>query len=866
MRATKSWIAEYADLPAGLSAWQLADALVSVGLEVEQVEAIGGDVSGPVVIGRVVDFVEEPQKNGKTIRWCHVDVGPEHAPKSPPAPLVKGGEVPELRPSRLADARTSGSAEGPGAYWPRGVICGALNFAPGDHVVVALPGATLPGPFPIGSRKTYGHVSDGMICAEDELGLGDDHAGIIVLGEVDDEGNPWTIGAPALEAMGVSDDVLDMPVTPDMGHCLSVRGLAREASQALHVAYRDVIAHATPAPSQGGHPVVLESEACPLFVALTVEGFDPAAESPAWMKQRLSACGMRSISLSVDISNYVMLETGQPNHCYDADTLQGAIVVRQAKPGERITTLDDVVRTLDEADLVITDDRGPIGIAGVMGGEDTELRDTTTRIVIEAANFDPVSIARTSRRHKLGSEASRRFERSVDPGAAYGAARRVADLLIELGGGRLAAETVAGEVPAMPVQTIDAGLPERILGMPVAADRVVEILTASGVEVARDGDTLTLTPPSWRADLVDPYDYVEEVGIKVGYEHLPSVVPAAPVGRGYTTEQKLRRAIGRALAASGFVEVLTFPWASAADADALGLDADDPRRRTVALTNPLAETAPLLRTTILPGLFGAVARNASRGADDLALFEAGRVFFASETGEAAPLPSVDGRPSDEELEAIERAIPWQPRNLAAVLTGAWMPAGWQGAATLASWTQAIAFAEIAAAVVGVRLERRSAQQAPWHPGRCAELVVGEEVIGYAGELHPSVVKAFDLPTRTAAVEIDLDLLVSLFDGAGVLTPVSSQPVAKEDIALIVDESVPVADLQEAVVAGGGELLESVRLFDIYRGAPVPEGKKSVAFALRLRASDRTLTDADAAGVREASVAVAVERFGAELRA
>jgi phenylalanyl-tRNA synthetase beta chain len=400
----------------------------------------------------------------------------------------------------------------------------------------------------------------------------------------------------------------------------------------------------------------------------------------------------------------------------------------------------------------------------------------------------------------------------------------------------------------------------------VDADRVVEILTASGVEVARDGDTLTLTPPSWRADLVDAYDYVEEVGIKVGYDHLPSVVPTAPVGHGYTTEQKLRRAIGRALAATGFVEVLTFPWASAADADALGLDADDPRRRTVSLTNPLAETAPLLRTSLLPGLFGAVARNASRGADDLALFEAGRVFFASETGEAAPLPSVAGRPSDDELEGIERAIPWQPRNLAAVLTGAWQPAGWQGAATPASWTQAIAFAEVAAGVVGVPLERRAAQQAPWHPGRCAELVVGDTVVGYAGELHPSVVKAFELPARTAAVELDLDLLVSLFGGAGVLDPVSAQPVAKEDIALIVDESVPVAELQAAVESGGGELLESVRLFDIYRGAQVPEGKKSVAFALRLRASDRTLTDADAAAVREASVAAAVERFGAELRA
>ena len=855
MRATKSWIAEYADLPAGLTALRLADALVGAGLEVEHVEAVGGDVTGPVVIGRVVGFVEEPQKNGKTIRWCHVDVGAEHAPEAAPGPLAKGDEVVRL----------------PGGHWPRGVVCGALNFVPGDTVVVALPGATLPGPFPIASRKTYGHVSDGMICAEDELGLGEDHAGVMVLGETDDQGTPWVVGAPALEAMGVADEVLDMPVTSDMGHCLSVRGLAREAAQALGVGFRDVIAHGTPAPGQGGHPVVLESEACPLFVALTVEGFDPSAASPGWMRRRLAACGMRSISLSVDVSNYVMLETGQPNHCYDADTLQGPIVVRRAEPGERITTLDDVVRTLDAADLVITDDRGPIGIAGVMGGEDTELRDTTTRIVIEAAHFDPVSIARTSRRHKLGSEASRRFERFVDPGAAYGAARRVADLLIELGGGRLVAATVAGEVPGRPTTTIAAGLPARVLGMPVEADRVVEILTASGVAVERSataggGETLTLTPPTWRADLTDPYDYVEEVGIKVGYEHLPSVVPPAPVGRGFTQEQKLRRAIGRALATAGFVEVLTFPWASDADADGLGLDEDDPPRRAVALSNPLAETAPLLRTSLLPGLFGAVARNGSRGADDLALFEAGRVFFASETGEAAPLPAVSGRPGDAELDAIERAIPWQPRNLAAVLTGAWQPAGWQGAAVPASWTHTIAFAELAATVVGLRLGRRAATQAPWHPGRCAELTVGETVVGYAGELHPGVVKAFDLPARTAAVEIDLDLLVSLVPGAGSLDPVSAHPVAKEDIALIVDEDVPVAAVQAAVVEGGGALLESVRLFDIYRGAPVPEGKKSVAFALRLRAPDRTLTDADAAAARDAAVAAAVERVGAQLRA
>ena len=853
MRAPKSWIAEYAALPSGVDGRALGEALIKAGLEVESVETIGGDLAGPVVIGRVLDFVDEAQKNGKTIRWCHVDCGAANAPDAAPQPVRAGETVAQL----------------PGGYWPRGIVCGALNFAAGDAVVVALPGSVLPGGFELGSRRTYGHVSDGMICAVDELGLGSDHTGILVLPDAAPSGAPWTLGADALDAMGVRDDVLDMPVTPDMGYCLSVRGLAREAAQALDVAFTDPIDRPTPASKHEGHGVRLETDKCPLFVAVTVSGVDPTRPTPAWLATRLAASGMRSISLPVDISNYVMLETGQPNHCYDADRLDGDIVVRLALPGERMVTLDGVDRAFDPADVVIADASGAIGLGGVMGGERTEINDATNRIVVECAHFDPVAIARTSRRTKLGSEASRRFERFVDPGAAYSAAHRVASLLVELAGGTLeAGETVAGGVPAMPEQTIRASLPSEILGMEVDADRVVAILERSGVAVTRTGDDLRLVPPTWRPDLADPYDYVEEVGTKVGLDHLPSVVPSAPVGSGLTREQRLRRAVNRALASSGFVEVLTFPFGSDADLDALGVPADDGRRRTVRLANPLADTAPLMRTTMLPGLFAAVARNTSRGNDDLALFEAGRVFLAS-AGGAAPMPLVAQRPSDAEIAALDAALPEQPRMLAAVLTGDWTPAGWQGPAVAASWTHALRFADVVASVLGLTLDRAADERAPWHPGRCARLSVTAagrtHVVGWAGELHPSACKAFGLPARTSASELDFDLLLSLFGGPGTIAPVSSHPVAKEDVALVVDESVAVADLEADLRQGAGDLLESVALFDIYRGSQVGEGKKSCAFALRFRAPDRTLKDADAAAARDAAVAVAARRRGAVLR-
>ena len=824
MRAPVSWVREYVALPDGVTGREIGDALIRAGLEVEGVEP-ATEISGPLTVGRVLSYVDEPQKNGKTIRWCRVDVGAYNADASEPD--------------------ETGSS--------RGIVCGAHNFDAGDLVVVALPGTMLPGGFLLTARKTYGHVSDGMICAVDELGIGTDHTGILVL-----EPGSAEPGDDAVELLGLSDEVLDIAVTADMGYCLSVRGLARETAQAFGVPFADPVALATPSPRADGFPVRSETEHCPLFVAVAVTGVDPTRPSPDWMQSRLRMSGMRSVSLSVDITNYVMLENGQPLHAYDADRLTGGIVVREAVAGERLTTLDDVERTLDPEDLVITDGSGVIGLAGVMGGQTTELRESTTSILIEAASFAPVRISRTARRHKLPSEASRRFERWVDPGAAYSAAHRVAGLLVELAGGTMSpAETVFGTVPAMPVQTLRGTLPAEVLGAPVEADRVVEILRGSGVDVTVDGDTLTCLPPTWRPDLVDPYDYVEEVGTKIGLDSIVPVLPRAEGGRGLTAKQKARRALSAALPAAGFVEVIQFPFVAEGDLDKLGVDRDDERRHLVRVANPLAETSPYLRTTLLPGLFGAVARNLSRGQSDLALYEVGTVFLGP-VG-VAPMPSVEHRPSDEELAAIHAALPKQPTLAACVLTGEWLPG------VPAGWQQAIAFADTVARSVGVLLERTADAYAPYHPGRCARLYVGDVTVGHAGELHPSVCQAYGLPPRTAAAELSFDALCDLVGGPGSVAPVSSWPVAKEDVALIVDAAVQAGDVEKALRDGAGALLEDVRLFDVYVSEAIGAGKKSLAFALKLRAPDRTLTEAEAAAVRDAAVAVAAARFGAVQR-
>jgi phenylalanyl-tRNA synthetase beta chain len=828
MKAPLSWLRDFASLPDDLDARGLGEALIRAGLEVETISQAGADVTGPLVVGRVVSYEVEEHRNGKVIRYCRVDVA-EHNDET-------------------------GSRE---------IVCGAHNFEIGDTVVVALPGAVLPGGFRIAARKTYGHISDGMICSARELGLGADHSGILVL--PNDDLEP---GLDAVPVLRLRDDVLDVAVTPDRGYCLSIRGLARESAQATGVSFIDPVDRPVPAAKGEGYPVRLESDACPLFVAVSVTGIDPTRPSPLWLSRRVQLAGMRSISLAVDITNYVMLETGQPIHAYDADLLDGPIVVRKAIEGEKLTTLDDVVRPLHPGDLLITDASGPIGLAGVMGGASSELSASTTSVLIEAAHFDAMTIARTSRRHKLSSEASRRFERGVDPGATYAAAHRVAQFLVELAGGTLIAnETVVGAVPPSESTTIADSLPGAILGTDIDHGTAVELLRTIGAAVVEHDDgRLTITPPSWRPDLTDPYDYVEEVGRQIGFDTIEPVVPRAPVGRGLTRSQRARRDIAAALATSGFVEVLSSPFLSIEELDRLGIPADDERRRLNRIINPLSETSPYLRTTILPGLLATAARNRSRGNDDLALFESGSVFYANDPLIAAPQVPVSQRPSEDQLAQLDRALGRQPRHLGALLAGQWRPDNWAGSGEAAGWQQAIAFVEIAARVVGLRLSRRAAEHEPWHPGRCAEFLLPDgAVLGQAGELHPAVCEAFGLPPRSAAAEIDLDALIAAAPERGEVAAISNFPVAKEDVALIVDTDVPAAIVERALRSGAGPLLESLTLFDVYTGPQIGEGKKSLAFALRFRAPDRTLTDAEAASARDSAVAAAAEQTGAMQR-
>lgn len=821
MRAPMSWLAEHVALPERVTPRQLGDALVRVGLEVERVETGADAISGPLVVGRVLEFADEPQKNGKTIRWCQVDVG-----------------------------------EGQ----PRGIVCGAHNFAVDNLVVVALPGTVLPGPFAIAARKTYGHVSDGMICSARELGVGEDHAGIIVL----DVGTEP--GADALDALGLRDAVLDIAITPDRGYCLSVRGLAREASLALDVPFTD-IAVDVPQPDRGAYEVTVDDPAgCDQFSARAITGLDPSAPTPDWLARRLRQCGMRPISLAVDVTNYVMLETGQPLHAFDRGKLSGAIGVRRARSGEKLTTLDGVVRELDPDDLVVTDDSGPIALAGVMGGASTEIGPETTAIVLEAAHWHPASISRAVRRHKLPSEAAKRFERGVDPAIAAVALQRCVDLLVEHGGATAApGHTVVGNGPHRELIALNAGRPAALAGMAIDRATVVRHLEGVGCEV-EGGDVLQVLPPTWRPDLTDPADLIEEVVRLVGYERLPALLPPPRSGHGRTPSQQLRRSVSRALAAAGLSEVLSYPFVAEDVADRLGLPEGDDRRRALRLANPLSDTEPLLRTTLLPGLFATVLRNLGRGNRDLALFETGLVYLAGPGADTGPVPrpGVEHRPSEAELSAILARIPAQPRHAAAVWCGDATPAGWWGPARAATWADAVEAARVVLRTARADATVRSAAVAPWHPGRCAEFVVGDTVVGRAGELHPRVIAAFGLPDRTCALELDLD---ALDPPAPVTAPrLSTYPPVLLDVALVVAEGVHSADLLAALTDGAGELLEDARLFDVYRDAErLGAGLKSLAFALRFRAADRTLTLDEATAARDAAVASAADRTRARLR-
>lgn len=827
MRVPYSWLREV--VSAGAPGWdvgpvELGQALVRIGHEVEEVATLG-PVDGPLTVGRVTE-IEELAGFKKPIRACLVDVG-------------AGG--------------------------PQEIVCGATNFAVGELVVVALPGAILPGDFVIAARKTYGRNSNGMICSAAELGLGADHSGILVL-------PPGTAepGADGVAVLGLDDVVFHLAITPDRGYGMSVRGLAREIACAYDLDFVDPAA-VPPLPAEGeAWPLTVDPDTgVRRFALRPVTGIDPAAVSPWWLQRRLLLSGIRATSPAVDVTNYVMLELGHPMHAHDRARITGGFDVRFARPGETVVTLDDIERKLEPVDVLIVDDVATAAIGGVMGADSTEVRADSTDVLLEAAVWDPAAISRTQRRLHLPSEAARRYERAVDPAISVAVLDRCARLLVDIAGGVVdpALTDWRGDPPcedwSQPPIQLPADLPDRIAGVDYPAGTAARRLTQVGAEVSHDGDTLTVTPPSWRPDLRQPADLVEEVLRLEGLEAIPSVLPPAPAGRGLTATQQRRRAIGKSLALSGYIEILPTPFLPAGLFDVWGLPADDPRRRTTNVINPLEADRPQLATTLLPALLEALNRNVSRGLGDVALFAIAQVVQPTEQTRGVDLIPVHRRPTEAEIATLDASLPRQPQHVGAVIAGLREPRGPWGPGRAVEAADAFEAVRIIARASGVDVTFRPAQYLPWHPGRCAEVLVAGTVVGHAGQLHPAVIERAGLPNGTCAIELNLSAIPT--GGMPPAPRVSPFPAVFQDVSLVVSADVPAQTVEDAVRDGAGELLEHIQLFDVFVGPQIGEGRKSLTFALRFRAPDRTLTEDDASAARDAAVRCAAERVGAELR-
>jgi phenylalanyl-tRNA synthetase beta chain len=816
MRAPLSWLKEFVDIPASITPEQISDGLIRVGFEVEEIIKQGADLTGPLKFAKVLS-IEEITEFKKPIRYVGLDCGE--------------GET-------------------------RFVICGATNFAVGDLVVAALPGAVLPGDFKIGARETYGKSSNGMICSARELGISDDHAGIMVFAQ-----DEVTIGADAIEVLQINDVIFDIAVNPDRGYALSIRGVAREVAGSLNLNFTDPVdALRTLKFEEKGKGVTAkigEKSSASVFYLRTLSNFDPSAKTPIWMRRRIEKMGMRSISLVVDVTNYVMLELGQPLHAFDKAKIKGGLTIKRAGTTQKFVTLDGVERTLDPNDLMVCDDEQPLALAGTMGGLSSEITETTTDIALEAVHFCEVCIAKNSRRHKLSSEASRRLERSVDPSLAEFASARFVQLLTAHSSAQHVATVVDGEPIYAPLVTIDPAYVSRILGFDVPAKQVAELLRAIGCDV--DEKSFTIDPPSWRADLLTAADFTEEVARMIGFDKIPSVLPPRPLHATLTPTQKRRRAVATMLASRGFAEVQTFPFTNQSTIDSMGFVGE--RASTYKVANPMSEEFPLMRVHLVPGLIEVAQRNMSRGAKDFAIFEMGSIFRSPQKLVPAISPDLSKRPDQQIIDEIFKSVPVQGYHVAGLLVGKIENENWQGKARSYNWQDAIAYAQDVLALCNLEWTVARSDLAPWHPGRCAELIVNGKAVAHAGELHPRIVAAYGLPERSVAFAVALNALPE----SELVRPttVGTMPAAVQDVALIVDSAVSAGDLQAALREGAGNLLESITLFDRYD--KIGDGKVSLAFTLVFRAPDRTLTGEEVSAMREAATAVAAAKFGAIVR-
>jgi phenylalanyl-tRNA synthetase beta chain len=813
MRVPMSWLAEHVEVDLATTA--LADRLTSAGVEVETIHEIGEGLAG-VLAARVLEVAPHPDADRLVL--VRIDAGGED----------------------------------------RSVVCGARNFAPGDVVPWAAPGAKLPGGIEIGRRKVRGALSDGMLSSARELGVFDDHSGILIL-------PPDTpVGVDVVEAVGLRDTVLDLEPAPNRGDVLSIRGIAREVALLLGKELKplDLSVSETEPPADGLASVAVEdAEGCPLYTARVVEGLDATRPSPLWMARRLYLYGQRPLGAVVDVTNYLLLDQGQPLHAFDLDLVPGRrIVVRRAAEGETVRTLDGRDRALTTQDTVITSGEQVLALAGIMGGEDTEVRATTTDVLIESAHFPPATVRGCMDRLGMDTEGGRRWARGVDPASAEAVCDQAAALMARLAGGTVATGRLAAGpgVGGREVIRLDWARSARRLGAPADPQFAAGHLRGAGCRTeTADPATLLVLPPTWRFDLERWVDLEEEVARRWGYDHVPVSLPGATGGRLGGHQRLLRRARD-VLAGMGLTEVRTDPFLSPAALDRLGLPDGDPRRRTARLGGPSSQEALELRTTLLPGLTEVAGRNLARGLESVAVYELGAVF---------PLGSTGARERPHPIaEAGGQDLPGGPRMLGVLLAGQRARARFDDPSPPFEFADAKGAVEGLVRALGVPgVSFRAETAPPYHLSRCAKVLLDGLPVGLLGQLHPQAAAVADLPAAAFAVEVELDSLLDAVPGMRLVPAPSVYPELSFDVAFLVPAGVAAGDLEADLHEAAGQLLARLSLFDAYQGPPLPPGHRNLAYRVALQAVDRTLTDADAAAVRDRMAAVAADRLQAVLR-
>jgi len=844
VRVPYSWLREYCD--PGMEPGELAERLAMTGTEVERVGAVGPPSAENFVVGKVLSA--EPHPNADRLRVCKLDTG-------------DGNE--------------------------RIVVCGAPNVAAGQTVPVALPGATMPGGMEIGEAKLRGVRSAGMICSASELGVGESPEGILVL--EDGSGAPYpgmsgdestgslAPGTPLAEVLPVAEQVLELEVTPNRLDCFGVYGVAREvhaisaAPLAQEPWLEDAEAEGEGEADDYASVTVEVPGLCPRFTARVFTDVE-IGPSPAWLQARLVAAGQRPINNVVDITNYVMLLTAQPLHAFDLDKVpEGALAVRTARDGEKMKTLDGVERTLDADTVLVCDHNGPSGIAGIMGGQASEVSNGTSRVLLEVANWNGTNILRSSRQLSLRSEASSRFEKQLHPELCMRAQRIASRLMVELCGARLVPGTidVAAEIPPMPTIRLRGERVEGLLGMAIPQEAQKAYLERLGFGVAESGEDLDVTvPPDRHYDVTREVDLIEEVGRVHGLdEHLPSTLPAV-AGRvgGLSRAQRLKRRAEDTMRDLGFDEIVGWSFTDPGEPERLRLPPEDPRSSGVVLSNPLSEDQSVMRTTLLGSLLDVAQRNLARGAERVSLFESGRVYLPSSPSLPQPADSAGNGGFGAlagDFSGQRPAPEHEPHRLGSIATGP-PSRSWRGGEVPNDFFTLKGVLEALAGQLGAGLSFAPAEEPFLHPGRAASVAVAGIPAGWIGEVHPLACREWDVEAATA-FEVDLaPLLAVAVAGEETYDDVTTFPAVYQDLAVVVPAGVPATDLRDAVLAAGGDLLRAAGVFDLYEGEQVGEGRKSLALRLEFRASDRTLTDEEVAAKRTA-IEAGLEKLGGSLR-